>query len=360
MPFTQTRFVGPTTLTTSAASALYMVATGYSAVIKQIVVTNTTASARTFTIYVGAAASASTAIFSGTQVAANDSVVINTSQVLNAGDKIFALADAGSAVNLTISGVVNDGPLSPNSTYLADNQVTTNKIAANAVTQAKLASTLSGTTITTSANRSTDIPSPFAGQTIYETDTNRMYVWNGTAWVIPNQTTQNPEGFEFLASASLNATSSTPTSLSNVFSATYDSYRLVCNFSTAPQNLYIRLRTASDDSSAVYQHARFYARIDGGASGIGTSAVADTKYIAAAMNNGYPAATSFDIHGPYLARYTALSSTPYSEFGTTTTNSYVGWSSCLIATTTQYTGISLFPNTATLLGEIRLYGYRNS
>ena len=55
MPFVETRFISPTTLTTSASSALYTVPTGYSAIIKQLVVTNTTGTAATFTFYIGAA-----------------------------------------------------------------------------------------------------------------------------------------------------------------------------------------------------------------------------------------------------------------------------------------------------------------
>jgi hypothetical protein len=62
---------------------------------------------------------------------------------------------------------------------LPDLGVTTAKIAANAVTQAKLDSALSGVTICTS---STKPVSPFTGQTIFETDTNKMKVWLGSVW----------------------------------------------------------------------------------------------------------------------------------------------------------------------------------
>ena len=141
MPFVETRFISPTALTTSAASALYTVPTGYSAIIKQLVVTNTTGTAATFTFYIGAA-SAGNALFSGTSVAANDTVIINLSQVLTTGETLRALASTGSALNLTVSGVLNDGPLASTATVIVDNAVTTNKIAAGAVTSAKLAGSL--------------------------------------------------------------------------------------------------------------------------------------------------------------------------------------------------------------------------
>jgi len=81
--------------------------------------------------------------------------------------------------------------------------VTTAKVAANAITQAKLASNLSAVTVTTTANRDTDIPSPFTGQLIVLTDTKKVQLWDGTAWL--NITMAPPE---------------TPTSLSAIESTT--------------------------------------------------------------------------------------------------------------------------------------------
>jgi hypothetical protein len=132
MPFVETRFISPTTLTTSASSALYTVPTGYSAIIKQLVVTNITGTAATFTFYIGSA-SAGNALFSGTSVAANDTVIINLSQVLTTGEILRALASTGSALNLTVSGVINDGPLASTATYIADNAITSAKIADGAI-----------------------------------------------------------------------------------------------------------------------------------------------------------------------------------------------------------------------------------
>jgi hypothetical protein len=137
MPFVETRFISPTTLTTSAASALYTVPTGYSAIIKQLVVTNITGTAATFTFYVNTA-SASNALFSGTSVAANDTVIVNLSQVLTTGETLRALASANSALNLTVSGVLNDGPLASTATYIADNAITSAKIADGAIVNADI------------------------------------------------------------------------------------------------------------------------------------------------------------------------------------------------------------------------------
>lgn len=144
MPFTEKRLAGPTQLTTSA-SAIYTVPANKTTIVKQIIATNTSASAATFTLYIGAA-SAGNAIFSATTVLANDSLVINTSQVLSTGEVLRALASANTTINLTISGVENDGPLTPNATYIADLAVTTAKLADNSVTTAKIAAGAVATT----------------------------------------------------------------------------------------------------------------------------------------------------------------------------------------------------------------------
>lgn len=136
MSFTEKRLCNPTQLTTSGQT-LYTVPASKTAIVKQIVVTNVTGSSATFSLYIGSAATPN-ALFSATSVAANDAIVINLSQVLNSTEILTALASANSTLNITISGVENDGPLNPLSTYIADGAITTAKLADSSVTAAKL------------------------------------------------------------------------------------------------------------------------------------------------------------------------------------------------------------------------------
>lgn len=78
------------------------------------------------------------------------------------------------------------------------------------ITQAKLAASLSGITATTTANRSTAVPSPFTGQTIFLTDVKRMQVWDGSTWMF---ITNGAPG----APTSLSATALSTTSVSVSF-----------------------------------------------------------------------------------------------------------------------------------------------
>jgi len=158
MPFQHKHLVGPLALTTSS-TLVYTVPASKTSIVKQVVVANTTGSSATFTLRIGA----STALFNAVTVAANDSLLINLSQVLETTETLYASASANTTLNLTISGVENDGPLEPTETYIADNaittpklsnaSVTTDKLAADAVTTAKIANNA-----ITQAKLSTDVP----------------------------------------------------------------------------------------------------------------------------------------------------------------------------------------------------------
>jgi len=108
---------------------------------------------------------------------------------------------------VTANKLGNDIQLTP-----PDGSITTAKIAPNAVTQAKLAANVSAVTVTTTANRGTDVPSPFTGQLVFLTDVTRMQVWNGSEWkFITNGAPGAPTG--------LSATALSTTSISVAFTA---------------------------------------------------------------------------------------------------------------------------------------------
>jgi hypothetical protein len=110
---------------------------------------------------------------------------------------------------------------------IGSSAVTSAKIAANAVTQAKLASNVSGITITTTADRSTDIPSPFTGQFIFLTDTSTLQRWNGSEWVAAITTVPTA------APTSLSASNVTGTTVDISFSAGADGGSAITNYEYA-------------------------------------------------------------------------------------------------------------------------------
>ena len=109
---------------------------------------------------------------------------------------------------------------------VADGAITAAKLASNAVHQTKLASNLSAITVTTTANRGTDVASPFTGQTIFLTDVKRMQVWDGSAWMF--MTVGIPD-----APTSLSATPLSTTSVSVAFTAGSLNGSIISNYKYA-------------------------------------------------------------------------------------------------------------------------------
>lgn len=99
--------VTPVQLTTSGTT-IYTVPPSTTTTIKQILMTNATGTATTFTINLvktGGTASAANQIYSSVILPANTTANIDLTQVMTVGDFLVASAGANSAVNITISGV---------------------------------------------------------------------------------------------------------------------------------------------------------------------------------------------------------------------------------------------------------------
>ncbi|MDA0898423.1 MAG: hypothetical protein O3A30_04005 [Bacteroidetes bacterium] len=113
MAFLQKRLAGPVAIATTASSttapgsATYTVPVSTTTIVKQIMVTNTTASAQVVTIWIkpSAATIASThIIFHSLTLAANETTLINLSLVMAASDAIYVRTGA-SGLNVTVSGI---------------------------------------------------------------------------------------------------------------------------------------------------------------------------------------------------------------------------------------------------------------
>ena len=117
MAFTQKRLAGPTQLTTTSSSVLYTVPISTTAIVKQIVLCNTTASAVTVTLVLkplNVAQSTTQNFLTALSLAANETVMMSTSLVLNntgaaasatTSDQIIGYASANSAVNIILTGI---------------------------------------------------------------------------------------------------------------------------------------------------------------------------------------------------------------------------------------------------------------
>ena len=191
---------------------------------------------------------------------------------------------------------------------------------------------------------------PYVGQTIFETDTNKLLVWNGTVWVIPNSPAQNPQGLELISTTTVGTTVSTVT-VSNVFSATYDNYLIKATGGVFSSNASFDLQLGSTVTNYRYQLI-YCTYANGTPAGEGTTTGTKFRYIGAGTTTGYDG--HVDVMSPYLSKHTKIIA---SEHGPSDT----GFLSGIMENTTSYTSFNIFPSTGTMTGgTIRVYGYRNS
>lgn len=102
MAVTETRLYGPAQPGT-VTGVLYTVPGATDAVVKQIVVANTTASAATITLGINGSTAALAILFE-VDVEPNETYTLDTSIPLSAAETINGLQGTGSALTVTISG----------------------------------------------------------------------------------------------------------------------------------------------------------------------------------------------------------------------------------------------------------------
>ena len=201
---------------------------------------------------------------------------------------------------------------------------------------------------------STRPASPYEGQVIYETDTDKTLVWNGSAWVYLSTSTANPVGLEFVASTSFSAT--TTPFINGCFNSTYDHYRLMISATgSSAQDVRCRLRysTSTVESGAVYDRWGFSSSASVAVSNVANQTSALLANVANDANA--PMVVTIDIFNPNrLNLHTNLQIQGYGA----NNGSLVFWNN-RVETTTEYTGFEMTADSGTLTGSIRVYGYRN-
>lgn len=204
-----------------------------------------------------------------------------------------------------------------------------------------------------STARGTALPTPTDGQYSYLQDTNSTEYWNGAAWVpagtVPGLTHINTTTFSAVSSVSIN----------NLFSSTYTNYLMVMDnviCSNDDVNLNLRYRSSTTDTTTGYRFSRItfgsnnvqynFANNSAGTAQIGM--VGNTLPATYTLVFGRPNTTD-SIKG-LLGQSTYLVSTILA------TSNNAG----SVASATQFDGVTIYPDTGTISGTARTYGYRNS
>ena len=193
--------------------------------------------------------------------------------------------------------------------------------------------------------------SPFTGQIIFETDTNRLAVYNGSSWIMLADA-DTPSGLELIKTQTVGSAVSSVT-VSDVFSSTYDNYRIIMRFNSSSSTA-SHLMQLSGTTSSNYLTSGFY-QSWGAAAMTAYSPGFSTTWVLSA-NNTSTAATDIvmDVFSPFSSVRTQ--GTVNAAAGNGTLDAIV-----LENTTNSSTGFIISKSGDTMTGgTIRVYGYRNS
>ena len=210
--------------------------------------------------------------------------------------------------------------------------------------------------VVTSSNRPAN---PYDGMMIYETDTDKVAVYDASAWVYKTGTAApTAPGLVLITTAT--ATAVQTLSINDCFSSTYEAYEIqIINTNSVGVNsgFKARLRVGGTDTITQYITQRFYAYGTTVGAGLNTAGT-DEWYFTDIdpTNKGYFA--KITLHNPNGAAQTngRASSHTIDSGGTLVLNE------CALvqSSVTQFTGITFITAGTSFTGTIRVYGYVNS
>ena len=149
-------------------------------------------------------------------------------------------------------------------------------------------------------------------------------------------------------------------SIDDVFSATYDNYLLVMSF-TSSANAAIRFRyraSSADNSTSNYSYHIQFSTTSSTAYAAVTGNAQTSNFLTSSEGVSSLKAVSMTVFRPFLTDYSAMlgmqnlssasGAAPYSG----------GIMHSAFTATTSFTGFSVFPDSGTITGSVKVYGYK--
>lgn len=195
---------------------------------------------------------------------------------------------------------------------------------------------------------------PYEGQVIFQKDTDQLLVWNGTAWVMPNKPAQNPDGLELVKVQTIGS-SVTTVVVSDVFSTTYDNYKVIISGGIASGVTLVSLYMGTTLPSATNYYSTRIINLLNAATPSGNVQNGTNQWAYAGQASTTYINLNVEIVNPFINKNTLysgaynLSNGAASEFGI---------SQGYLNDITSYTGFSILGGVTLTGGTISVYGYR--
>ena len=144
-------------------------------------------------------------------------------------------------------------------------------------------------------------------------------------------------------------TSSNAVNVNDVFSSTYNNYKIIIVGKVSPATVSLRLRVSGTDTTSGYE----YIRISANASTVScdVDVVGNDEFFSGTFDPTNESLYSYDISSPNLATQTSI----WGGGGAVNTNA-ININSGSLTDTTQYTGFSIICANG-MTGKVSVYGY---
>ena len=178
----------------------------------------------------------------------------------------------------------------------------------------------------------------------------------GLAKIVPSSVAVGSGTGSATALGTVSFSGASSVSLNNIFSSTYQNYRIILTLTakSVTDELWMRLRSSGTDSTGTnYNLAGYYA----GTPGVGNGSLStQTKWTFYGINSAAAGRNIFpiDMANPFLAQETTGSCSTASQG---TTGFYWQGLGFLHDAGTSYDGLTFLSQTGTFAGDISVYGY---
>lgn len=193
---------------------------------------------------------------------------------------------------------------------------------------------------------------PFEGQVIYETDTNRVLVWDASAWVMIADTDQ-PPALQLVKTQIFSG--ATSVDVTNAFSSDFENYRLVfTNLQVAQagsNTIFMKMGVGGSRSDASYYLGGSFTT-PAAVQGALNLNNATTGWYVINCNNSNDSHAEMLVARPNVAEITGMSMQGMEGIAASWNTSGVH------NVATAYTGFTL-SGSANISGTVRVYGYRD-
>lgn len=204
---------------------------------------------------------------------------------------------------------------------------------------------------------------PYEGQMIYETDTNRVLVYDNTAWVMIADT-DVPPALSLITPTSVSGTgvslsgsqvvftSTSSININGCFTDEFTNYKIAFRAlgSGAQVSAFFKLRASGTDSSSGYDQGGMYCTRSG-VTGTLSGTAQTTGWYLTNVTQYARAMFTGDIFGPKLSEFTTVGGVSYEQDAG-------WWVTGQHQVSTAYDGLTIYITATTMTGTVSIYGYR--